>query len=307
MIGIGLRRFAQKKGMKLAQNKVYGELMGYAVTLSEGMGYKRMDVTAKFENGAKIDRLLGMLHREGLIKKFQIRNLEVGENYISILFPGHAGILQKLEEFADWLLPILPQFGVLGSEYCARCGQILEDQGCWKLVDGRAIHVHSGCLTSLDEQAGTECVSTQKRSFVGALLLTAAVLLLAVVVNAEGYGIAFLGLSFSWAAKRGYEHFRGPDGPGKLACILGLPVLGVILYLPLVQFVSIWREHSRMGEHIDVLNLLIERFAILTGQEFWSFNWKSVLFCLGFALLGNLEVFWPLVKKRKALGRKTSE
>lgn len=48
MIGFGLKKFALANGMKAAHGVAYGNLRGFAVTMSEGGGWKRLSVSTRF-------------------------------------------------------------------------------------------------------------------------------------------------------------------------------------------------------------------------------------------------------------------
>lgn len=45
MIGIGLKKLASENNMTVASGVAYGDLHGYAATLSEGAGYKLLVIT----------------------------------------------------------------------------------------------------------------------------------------------------------------------------------------------------------------------------------------------------------------------
>ena len=50
MIGSGLKKLANQYGMRISDGIAYGRLMGFATTLCEGSGWKRVDITTRFAN-----------------------------------------------------------------------------------------------------------------------------------------------------------------------------------------------------------------------------------------------------------------
>lgn len=310
MVGTGLRKLARKHGMKLAHGVVYGDLRGYAVTLSEGAGYKRLDLTAKFEDSSKVEELLQLLNQQDLLKGYRIQHFEMGKNSFSVLFFDNPGTMAKLEQFVDWFFPLLSQFGIWGSGYCVQCGQPLGSGGCWKLVNGRAVHVHDRCVSKLVGEAVAKVVQAELEDTgtYGAGLLGAlgGAFLGAIpwaVVLYLGYVASVLGLMIGLLSKRGYELLHGRKGPGKVVCVIGASILGVILGTLLcdVMTLAIMISMGELpGSTYGDIPALMSRLS--ENWEYLQATYQNVGMGLIFALLGNIGTFREL--KAEQQGRR---
>lgn len=310
MVGTGLRKLAKRYGMKVAEGIAYGDLRGYAVTLSEGAGYKRLDLTAKFEDTGKVNQLLQLLNQQDLMKGYRIQHFETGENYFSVLFYDNPGTMEKIEQFVEWFFPMLSQFGIYGSGYCVQCGQALGLGGSWKLINGRAVHAHESCASKLVGEAVAKAVQEELEDTgtYGAGLLGAlgGALLGAIpwaVVLYLGYVASVLGLLIGWLSKRGYELLHGRKGPGKVACVIGASILGVILGTLLCDVMTLVIMIGRgelygwtYGDIPALMSLLFQ------DDEYVLAVFKNVAMGLVFALLGNIGTFRELQAEQQ--GRK---
>ena len=75
MIGYGLRKYAEENEMTVARGVAYGTLSGYAVTLSEGMGYKRIVVITRFPEPEKQEALQAMLDGRNMMQEYRIQEM----------------------------------------------------------------------------------------------------------------------------------------------------------------------------------------------------------------------------------------
>ena len=57
MIGSVYKKFAKENGLKVAKGVAYGSLRGYASTLSEGIGYKQIQIVTIFPDMEKLNEL----------------------------------------------------------------------------------------------------------------------------------------------------------------------------------------------------------------------------------------------------------
>ena len=74
MIGSGLKKLALEHGMQIARGVAFGDMCGYATTLSEGAGYKNIAISTKLTLAQK-EVLHEKLDQHKLGKEFRIQEL----------------------------------------------------------------------------------------------------------------------------------------------------------------------------------------------------------------------------------------
>lgn len=246
MIGSGLSKFATKQGMKVSQGVAYGSLMGLAVTLSEGSGYKQMVIATKFSDPAQQVALQESLDPKRLQKVYRVTNLQIATGRIIVTFHDTIGTMDKIIAFTEWFMPLLHQHSATGADICSECGQSITD-GCWKLINGTAYHMHELCAQKVlwdieqsqqqrqDEDDGNYVTGT-----IGALL---GMVIGAVVwgfVLAAGYLASLVGLAMGWLSAKGYDLLKGKQGKGKVAILIVCVLLGVVLGTALGEGISLY-------------------------------------------------------------------
>ena len=107
MIGSGLKKLAQQHGMTVAGGVVFGSLMGYAATLSEGSGYKRIVISTKMTQTDGQQRLLEAVNGVDVTRQYRVQSLQISLRCIDIVFQDTVGTMKKIEEFIAWFFPIL--------------------------------------------------------------------------------------------------------------------------------------------------------------------------------------------------------
>ena len=136
MIGSGLKKYALENCMKVNRGVAYGSLMGYAVTLCEGSGYKQMVVTTKFPDPEKLNWLQTQVNQRNVTREFRVQNHSFAPDGVGIVFTDNPGTMKKIREFVDWFMPLLQEASATGADICGECGGELTD-GCWILVNAR--------------------------------------------------------------------------------------------------------------------------------------------------------------------------
>ena len=235
MIGSGLKKLAKENGMRVSHGVAYGSFHGYTVTLSEGSEYKRMAVATRFPEGREF-ALESQMKQRNLQKEFWVQNLGVSAGGVQVTFMDSPGALKRIRAFADWFFPLLGQYGATGAQYCTECGEALGGSGCWKLIDGTALHMHDACAQKVMQDISTEV--TQKKQanagtsygtgLIGALLGALLGAVVWALVLQLGYVTALVGLLIGWLADRGYRLFRGKQGKGKVVILVLAVILGVL-------------------------------------------------------------------------------
>lgn len=294
MIGSGLKKLAQANGMQVAHGVGYGSLRGYAVTLSEGSGYKKIDISTKFPDPAKLQQLQAELNAKNLTKEYRVQTLNFFPAGVQIIFTDNPGTMKKIEAFIDWFFPLLTQAEACGADVCSECGTQTTG-GCWKLIDGMAFHMHETCaektrqaLAAADESRKQEATGSYGTGLIGALLGSAIGSVVWAIVLNMGYVASLVGLLIGWLAEKGYNLMKGKQGKAKVVILIVAVIIGVLLgnfladYITLAQMVRSGElEDWTMGE----IPLLI--FLLLVGDpEYLSATVITVLQGLLFAGLG---------------------
>ena len=134
MLGSGMKKLARQHNMTLAKGLAYGDLMGYATTLSEGAGYKKIVITTKIPDPVQLSGLQTFLNGLDLSKIYRVQQLSITPNAIHVVFRDTVGTMNMVEAFVNWFYPILTQAGATRSNLCSQCGgEVLA--GHWILID----------------------------------------------------------------------------------------------------------------------------------------------------------------------------
>ena len=122
MIGSGLKKLAATHNMSVANGVAYGSLMGYATTLSEGSGYKLLEVSTSFTEATQKEGFYAAVHAVDVSRVYRVQKLEIGAKRITVVFTETVGTMKKVEEFVAWFYPLLAQYGATNASICAECG-----------------------------------------------------------------------------------------------------------------------------------------------------------------------------------------
>lgn len=235
MVGYSLKKIAKENGLKLDKGVAYGSYRGFAVTLSEGMGYKRVAITTIFQQAEMMGELKKRINEKNLRKEFRITELLFAGDGMIVTFYDNLGTMKKIRRFFDWIFPLLEQYEASKANICTRCGKEITD-GCWKLLDGAAYHMHMDCGDSFskahrisEEVANAEKNGSYFQGFCGALLgAIVGAVIWAIVLNL-GYVAAIVGFLIGWLAEKGYNLLHGKQGKGKVIILVVTILLGVLL------------------------------------------------------------------------------
>lgn len=294
MIGSGLKKLAQNHGMKIAHGVGYGNLLGYAVTLSEGSGYKRIDISTKFSDPVKLQELQAQINKTNITKEYRVQALNFAPNGVQIIFMDNPGTMKKLEAFIEWFFPMLGQAGASGVDVCNECGGQMTS-GCWKLIDGVAHHMHESCaektrqaLQTADETRKQETTGSYLTGLIGALLGGAIGAVIWALVLNLGYVASLVGLLIGWLAEKGYTLLKGKQGKGKVAILIVAIIISVLLgniladVFTLVQMIQTGELEGWAVAEIPLLIILM----LINDSEYLTATLVNIAQGLLFAGLG---------------------
>ena len=235
MVGTGLKKLAAQHGMAVDKGIAYGNLGGYAATMTEGSGYKLIVFSVQFPDLANRSRLADMLGSMNLKKQYRVLNLSVEAKTIQITFHDTVGTMKKIHAFLDWFIPVLTEYGATGVDICADCGLEITS-GKWIMVNGIAHHVHEACAERV--QRSVEASNTRKQEedtgnyfigILGAFLGAGLGAVVWAVVLYMGYVASIVGLLIGFLAEKGYDLLRGKQGKAKVLILILAIIFGVLL------------------------------------------------------------------------------
>lgn len=236
MIGSGLKKLANENGMQVAQGVAYGDLCGFATTLSEGAGYKLMVITTKFPDEMKRQEVEKALEGRNLMKEFRVQEFSLLDDGIFVNFSDNPGTMKKIRGFVDYFFPLLKESGAYGADVCGECGQPFGGDDAWKLINGTAYHLHESCARRIQETAQRE-EEQAKEDDTGSYLTGLVGALLGGIVGAIpwalllyfGYLASIVGLIIGILANVGYNLCHGKNGKGKVAILVLAALISVLV------------------------------------------------------------------------------
>ena len=243
MVGKALKNLAAENGMRVSNGVAYGSLRGYAATLSEGSGWKRIDFSVRFSDAVKKTEFMdavGSVGDQQLYKLYRVNRFAVSERIIQVWFHDNPGTMKKLMAFLDWFIPLLDTYGAAKANFCAECGlEILE--GNWIMVDGVCHHVHDACGEKIQRQIEEgnqrekeERTGSYLNGIIGAFLGAALGAIVWAVILYIGYIASLGGLVIGFLAEKGYSLLKGKQGKGKIVILIFAILFGVLVgtFLP---------------------------------------------------------------------------
>ncbi len=298
MIGSGLKKFAREKGLKLDRGVAFGDFGGYAVTLDEGSGFKRLCVATAFPVPGQKDAFQQALNSYDLTGTYRILQLTLIPNGIVVIFTDTVGTLKKIREFADILLPLLQEHDAEQVQVCNECHSLITDDGCWMLREGVfSSHVHTGCLSHAIQQASDELAQQQAADtgsyatgILGALLGSVLGSIVWALVLSFGYVASLVGLLIGFLSEKGYSLLKGRQGKAKIAILIFAVILGVLLGTYggcVLQVLSVMNEEGIPSESFGlVLEFVMQDSAGKTGM---LTNFLTGLLFAGLGVFGMLH------------------
>lgn len=243
MIGNALKKLANENGMTVSNGVAYGSLRGYAATLSEGGGWKRIDFSVRFSDAVKKTEFMdavGSLTDQQLYKLYRVNRLAISERIIQVWFQDNPGTMNKLMAFLDWFIPYLDTYGASKADFCAECGLEITE-GNWIMADGICHHVHGACGEKIrrqieegNQREKEERTGSYVTGAVGAFLGAVLGAIVWAVILYIGYIASLGGLVIGFLAEKGYSILKGKQGKGKIVILIFAILFGVLLgtFLP---------------------------------------------------------------------------
>lgn len=236
MIGSALKKMAKENGMQVAHGVAYGAYRGFALTMSEGAGWKALEFATRLEDPTAADVLKRKLNEVDMKRTYRVQDLVIAPRSIAVIFHDNPGTMKKIQIFLDWFMPLLEESGATKINICNECGTETAESGSWVLIDGVAHHMHAACKEKVKRELAAEeqeRIEEDTGSYLsGALGAVGGAVIGAIVwaaVLLMGYVASIVGLLIGFLAEKGYTLARGKRGKGKIAILIIAIILGVIL------------------------------------------------------------------------------
>lgn len=235
MIGSGLKKLAEQHGLRVSGGVAYGSLMGFATTLCEGSGWKRIDIATRFTDAEQQKAFEAALHAVDLKRQYRVQSLTINHRNINVVFHDTVGTMKKIEAFIAWFYPLMGQYGAQQADICTECGGQVTS-GSWYTVDGIAYQMHDACAQHVAEQLNTDAqqrrdedTGSYGKGFLGAFIGAMLGSVVWAVVLYMGYVASIVGLLIGWLAEKGYTLLKGKQGKGKIVILIIVIILGVLV------------------------------------------------------------------------------
>lgn len=297
MIGSGLKKYAQENGLKVAKGVAYGNFRGYAVTMSEGSGFKQVVISTRFTQAGADDAMLAELNSADVQRTYRVQQLNVAPNGIHIIFTDNPGTMKKIMAFMDWFMPLLDKYGATRWNICTECCTEIH-AGRWVLIDGVAFYMHEACASSvkmhieqseqMEKQQDTGSYATGAAGAFGGALLGAVVWAIALCV---GFVASVVGLLIGWLSGKGYDLMHGKKAKGKVVILILAVIFGVVMGTFGGYAASAWMEINAVlaeeGEAAITFAEFVSFYSLfLQDAEYVGYMIKDVVIGLLFAGLG---------------------
>lgn len=235
MLGSALKKLAKENGMTIKGGIAYGSLGGFAATMYETAGCKRIDFAVSFPDPANRVKVSDTLADGSLRTTYRVQNIGFSPKAIQVIFTDSVGTMKRIRAFLDYFLPLLRENSAITVDFCAECGSPVTNP-VWANINGICFPMHEHCAervrVALEEENARRLAEDSGNYITGTLgaligaLLGAAVW--ALVLNG-GYVASLVGMLIGFLAEKGYNLAKGKQGKGKTFVLILVTILAVVL------------------------------------------------------------------------------
>lgn len=261
-----VKNFAEANGLAIAKNIAYGNLRGYAATVSTGQGFIQIVFATSFPDANDQRVVEEALRQANLSKQYGVLSLDFFPKNIRITISYSLKKQIKLaESFLSFFIPLLDEHHATGVHTCPECGGDIT-AGCWKLIDGIAYHLHTECgsrvnrdINAADQAKKDSDTGNYVTGFIGAILGAALGGIAWGLILLIGYVASVVGLLIGFLAERGYTLLKGKRGFGKVIILILAVIFGVVFGIFFSDAVTLLMKPSvRFGDLSELFALLFQ-------------------------------------------------
>ena len=296
MVGPGLKKYAEEKGLRVSNGVAYGVVGGYMVTLVDGPDIKKVAFSCAVTDDVA-GRLKFTLDEKSFKKQYRITKVEVLRESVTIIFGDTIGTMKKLSACMAVLPQKLKECGAIGDGFCTACGNNIEITEAHNivLINGIAHRIHANCAGGVGQRAEIEndiYKNEEKnlgKGILGALLGAAAGGVVWAIAYYFGWFFALIGVLIAFLAKKGYELLGGKVCKAKTVIVLLSTVFGAVFGQLLGDFVAI--AVGIIGTEYTIIDIPMLYFYILSSEpDALSSTITNLGMGLLFALLGGYGI-----------------
>ena len=312
MVGTGIKKYAQVKGLKISNGVAYGLVGGFMVTLVDGEGFKKASFSCAVTDETAA-RLSNALEDKAFKKQYRISAVEISRESVSITFADTIGTMKKITPCMEVLPAMLRENGAIGDGFCTACGNNIEIGEAHNvvLINGIAHRVHSACASGLGQRAEMEKEVYENeeknlgKGILGALLGAVAGGIVWAVAYYFGWFFALIGVLIAFLAKKGYELLGGKVCKAKTIIVLVATAFGAIFGQVAGDFVAIGIEILDMG--YTVLDIpFFYAYILAEDSEALTATLTNLGLGLLFAMLGGFGILRKTHSEDKKATLKTT-
>ena len=287
MIDWNVKNFAETNGLKVVKNIAYGNLRGYAATVSLGQGFVQIVLSTSFPDANDQRAVEELLRQTNLSKEYGVTALNFFPKNIRITFAYTVKKhLTRVESFLNYFIPLLDEHKATGVHVCPECGGDIT-AGCWKLIDGIAYHMHTECgsrvnrdISAADQAKKDSDTGNYVSGFLGAFLGAALGGIVWGLILLIGYVASVVGLLIGFLAERGYTLLKGKKGIGKVIILIFAIIFGVVFGTLFSDVVTLLMEGFSFSDLSEIFTLLFD------NDDYVRTTIGNIIMGLIFAALG---------------------
>ncbi|MBQ8798251.1 MAG: hypothetical protein IJZ55_01645 [Lachnospiraceae bacterium] len=286
-----LKTYVTNKGLKLYRNLAYGNLHGYAATVTELSGTLQIVFNTSFSDEQNAQTVQSMVSEHINSKEYKLQNAIFSNQSITLYFIcSTTSHITKIDAFLTWLCPLLDRYSARPISICPECNGEITD-GHWKLIDDIAYYMHRDCGTILERDL-VSAHQAHLENDTGNYLTGLIGSLLGAILGGVVWGLVLMlgrvasvvGLLIGWLSYKGYNLFNGKQNKGKIVIMALSVIFGVLFGNFFSDAITLLKEGLTLAE-------LPEAFAFLfTLDEYKSPTIYNIVLGLIFAAVGSYSM-----------------
>lgn len=240
MIGTAIKKYAEKHGMTCDGGYAYGRVHGRHIALEDGSGTKTLQIYLypPAQSAEECHIPAGEVQRMLLdcnAKEYRLMKQDpvtVAGGRAVVVFHDNPGTMTCIERYIDEILPRLDALE-LNTDVCAYCGEALEGETRYVLLDDYVLPVHDGCVHEMTQQVDAQEPESKSgsvaRGAIGALLGAVLGAIPWAVVFMLGYVTSLVGFLIGFLSNWMYGKLGGRNCKLRIVVVVLALILGVTL------------------------------------------------------------------------------
>ncbi len=256
-----LKRYAEKNGMKIYKDIIYGEFDGYMVMMKSVNQAKYVSVSARLTSEAS-DLVFIKLYEMNFRKRYNADYFNVNTEGVNFALEESSNTMKRVASVMAFLPSLLTECGAKPCTNCPCCGKTInEGEGCVIRVGNLMVdNFHKDCVEKFNDDV--KLVKEQKKikrapNLKGVIGACVAVLLMLVVyvmllfIKELSFLTLFIAFLLPIIAKKGYVlATQNPEYNSMVITVISVVTTGIIF--PLVWFIDSFANIMTYGHSFPV-------------------------------------------------------